>query len=59
MSELRTLWSRIPIEMKGVRGRIIEFMTTLLGQRVTRLQEEPIWKNLEFPAELHEILVKP
>lgn len=53
---LDPLWQRIPIGMDGPRRRVIELMLILLGRRVARLQEESVWRDLDLPPGLHQIL---
>lgn len=53
---LERLWEKMPTEMIVERGRAIELMVGLLGQRVTRLQEDRVWKEMELPQGLHGIL---
>jgi hypothetical protein len=53
---LEHLLEKIPNEMIEERGYSIELMVNLLGQRVTRLQEDHIWKGMELPQGLHGIL---
>jgi hypothetical protein len=55
---LELLWEKVQGEMSDAREHIIELMTGLLGQRVTRLQEERIWNEMEFPPNLQRMLTK-